>query len=133
MNQVSMIETSLLITDDSDDHQSFSEALAELTSDNVVLIILDSNKAIKLLTSKKYKPDYLFLDLSMNGMRINSFLKIIKQDNDLNSLPAIVYGEEIDFNKIDDKTGIIFFKKDYQYSELRSFLKKIIKPPVTEV
>lgn len=116
-------KTCLLVTDDSDDHQAFSEAASEISESAVVLIILDSQKALQLLKMKSHQFDYIFLDLLMNGIRINSLLKIIQQELELNS-KIIVYGDEQGFAAIENKKGLTFFEKEYEYSELKNFLKR---------
>lgn len=123
-----MVETSLLVTDDPDDHQAFTEALSEVSVNTIVLIVLDSEKALRLLEDKKHMPDYIFLDLSMHGIRINSFLKVINSNTELSAVPTVVYGEEDDFAKIANSENLTFFNKEYEYSELRNFLKNFIKP-----
>jgi CheY-like chemotaxis protein len=120
------VKTCLLVTDDPDDHHAFSEALAEISENTIILNILDSQKAISFLLSKRHTPDYIFLDLSMHGIRINTFLKSIKGDIDVNKVPAVVYGDRATFSKIDGNfSDLTFFNKDYQYSELKEFLKRI--------
>jgi CheY-like chemotaxis protein len=119
----------LLITDDPDDHQAFSEALSEISSKTIVLIVLDSEKALDLLKSKQLSPHFLFLDLSMNGMRINSFLKTIRSETELGLVPTVVYGDVPSFEKIDNPENVVFFNKEYDYSELRHFLREFVKPP----
>lgn len=120
-------KTCLLVTDDSDDHQAFSEAASEISESAVVLIILDSQKALQLLKTKSHQFDYIFLDLFMNGMRINSLLKVIQQDLKLKS-KIIVYGDEQSFSLIENKEGLTFFEKEYEYSELKNFLKRFFDP-----
>lgn len=123
-----IVKTCLLVTDDPDDHQAFSEAFAEISMEAVVLIVLNSEKALELIRRKKHVPDYIFLDLSMHGIRINTFLKSIKADTDTQSVPTVVYGDQEGFEKIDNAENLIFFNKEYEYSELRSFLKDFIQP-----
>jgi CheY-like chemotaxis protein len=119
------VKTCLLVTDDPDDHHAFSEALAEISENTIVLNILDSQKAISFLLSKRHTPDFIFLDLSMHGIRINTFLKSMKADTNINKVPAVVYGDQATFGKIDGNfSDLTFFNKDYQYSELKEFLKK---------
>jgi CheY-like chemotaxis protein len=125
-----IVRTCLLITDDPDDHQAFSEALSEISSKTVVLIVLDSEKALDLLKSKQLTPHFIFLDLSTNGMRINTFLKTVETDSELRQIPIVVYGDTESIEKMDRSVGIVFFTKDYEYSELRSFLKELVKPPM---
>ena len=52
------VKTCLLITDDPDDHQAFSEAFAEVSEETIVLIVLDSQKALEMLRAKKHVPDH---------------------------------------------------------------------------
>lgn len=124
------LKTCLLVTDDPDDHQAFSEAISEIAEDTIVLVVLDSQKAMELLKSKTHLPHYIFLDLSMHGIRINSFLNIIKGGEDLHVIRTIVYGEALNFDKIENenKEGLTFFGKEYEYSELQKFLRTLFKP-----
>lgn len=120
------VKTCLLVTDDPDDHQAFSEALSEFSAQTVVLIVLDSDKALELMQSKRHIPDYIFVDLSMHGIRTDIFLQEIKSNPDIHSVPKVVYGAKSAFERIEDNQGLIFFRKDYEYSELRNFLKEYI-------
>jgi CheY-like chemotaxis protein len=122
------VKTCLLVTDDPDDHHAFSEALAEISEDAIVVNVLDSQKALKLLSAGRHAPDYLFLDLSMNGIRINSFLKTIKSDDALRKIPTVVYGDQSAFEQISHFEDLVFFDEDYEYSELKNFLGNFIKP-----
>jgi PleD family two-component response regulator len=125
-----IVRTCFLITDDPDDHQAFSEALSEISSKTIVLIVLDSEKALELLKSKQLTPNFLFLDLSTNGMRINTFLKAVESDIELRQIPTVVYGDAQGLEKMDRSENVVFFTKDYEYSELRNFLKEFVKPPM---
>jgi CheY-like chemotaxis protein len=118
----------LLVTDDPDDHLVFSDVIADITEKAVVFNILDSQKALAFLLEKTHSPDYIFLDLSMNGIRINSFLKAMKSDADLRSIPTFLYGDRQDFNAISDSDHLIFFEKDYTYSQLKRFLSRFFVP-----
>jgi len=122
-----IIKTCLLVTDDYDDHQAFSEAASEISEGAIVLIILESQKALHLLKTKSNFFDYIFLDLLMPDIRINSFLKVIQQEANATGT-IIVYGDEGSFTKIENPAELIYFKKDYKYSELRDFLKKFFDP-----
>jgi CheY-like chemotaxis protein len=120
------VKTCLLVTDDPDDHQAFSEAFSEISAQAVVLIVLDSNKAVELLRTEKHVPDYLFVDLSMHGIEIRPFLKILRQQARLSRIPTVLYGEESVFDEIADRSGLLFFSKEYGYSGLRNFIKEFI-------
>jgi DNA-binding NtrC family response regulator len=122
------LKTCLLVTDDPDDHQAFTEALAEVSDKAIVLIILDSQKALSLLLSKRHTPDYIFLDLSMQGIRINPLLREIRNDADLRPIPTVVYGDIASLYTIESVEGVTFFDKDYEYSQLRNFLQDFFDP-----
>lgn len=121
------LKTCLLVTDDPDDHQAFSEALNEISSNTILIIMLDSTKAALLLQSKKLIPDYIFIDLSMHGIRITEFMTAFKREASIQHIPVVLYGEEEQLSKLQNIDGTPFFSKDYNYAELRSFLKEVIQ------
>jgi CheY-like chemotaxis protein len=124
------VKTCLLITDDPDDHQAFSEAFSEVSEETIVLIVLDSQKALEMLRAKKHSPDFIFLDMSMHGIRINTFLKFLKVEQKLPSnVPVVVYGDMADFYKLEYSSEVTFFNKEYEYSELRDFLREFFRIP----
>lgn len=128
------VKTCLLITDDPDDHQAFSEAFAEVSEETIVLIVLDSQKALEMLRAKKHGPDFIFLDLSMHGIRINTFLKFIKtEDPILAQVPVVVYGDVAEFYKLEYASEVTFFNKEYEYSELRDFLREFFRGQTRQV
>jgi CheY-like chemotaxis protein len=122
------LKTCLLVTDDPDDHQAFSEALAELSDKAIVLIILDSQKALQLLLAKTHTPDYVFLDLSMQGININPILREMRGDAELKVIPTVVYGDMASLYTIESIEGVTFFDKDYEYSQLKNFLREFFDP-----
>lgn len=122
------LKTCLLVTDDPDDHQAFSEALAELSDKAIVLIILDSQKALQLLLAKTHTPDYVFLDLSMQGININPILREMRGDAELKVIPTVVYGDMASLYTIERIEGVTFFDKDYEYSQLKYFLRDFFEP-----
>lgn len=121
------IKTCLLVTDDPDDHQAFSEALAEISSRTIVLIILDSEKAITLLNSGKLIPDFVFLDLTTPGLHVNTFLMSIRRGGQLANTQTVLYGEKAVFNRLKDPGDAVFFSKEFEYSELRTFLRRLME------
>jgi CheY-like chemotaxis protein len=122
-----LLKTCLLVTDDPDDHQAFSEALSEISENTILIVILDSKKASLLLQEKKHVPDYIFVDLSMHGILINEFMDGVRMDSALKSIPTILYGEEDELKKVPQAYGKPFFSKDYNYAELRSFLMDVLE------
>jgi CheY-like chemotaxis protein len=120
------VKTCLLVTDDPDDHQTFSEAFADVSSNAVVLNVVDSHKALELITSHKHIPDFFIVDVSMHGMRINTFLKAIRADDMISRTLTVLYGFESDMKNVDRLPGTLFFNKEYRYTDLRNFLKGLI-------
>ena len=118
------LRTCLLISDDPDDQHNISEAISEISEKTIVLNILDSKKALLLLTEGKFEPDFVFLDLSMPGVRINSLLTILKDEDGFLKRPTIVYGDQSSLSQVNDQ-NLIPFSKDYTYSELKFFLSTI--------
>lgn len=127
------VKTCLLVTDDPDDHHAFSEAFSEISENAVVLIVLDSQKALTLLKGRRHTPDYVFLDLSMHGIRVNTFLNAMRGNTELTETPTVVYGNEGDLDKIDRRDGLMFFSKQYEYSELREFLRKLFQSSENQI
>jgi CheY-like chemotaxis protein len=119
------IQICLLVSDDLDDHQAISEALAEVSQNTVLLNVLNSQKALLLLKEPTYRPDYLMLDLSMHGIKVNSILNTVKGNNTEPKIPTIVFGYPDKFSQITDTEGLIFFNKDFGYSELHDFFRKM--------
>lgn len=118
----------LLVTDDPDDHQAISEALSEISESTVLLNVLDSNKALLLLQESSYHPDFIILDLSMHGIRINPILKMLRTQPNLTHIPTVVFGDESAMSEIEEPEGLDFLSKDYNYSALLSFLKRVLDP-----
>jgi CheY-like chemotaxis protein len=121
------LKTCLLVTDDPDDHQAFSEALSEISENAILIVILDSKKAAMLLREKKHIPDHIFVDLSMHGIHIREFMNAARLDSALNTIPITLYGEEEELIKVENTFSAPFFSKDYNYVELRSFLQEVIQ------
>jgi hypothetical protein len=120
------IRTCLLISDDPDDHLEFSEALYEVSSDTILVSIVNAHKSLDLLKAKVYLPDFIFFDLS-DGVHADVFLTTIQKDPILENVPVIVYGGYPEFEKITTLGVSAFLSDDYSYSDLRSFLKKILE------
>lgn len=114
------------MTDDPDDHQSFSEAIGKVSEDSIVVIVVDSEKARTLLTSATHIPNHLIIDLSMDGLDINVFLDTLRSNVKLARIPVLTYGEPSEYAGILDRRALVFFAKDYEYSKLQSILHDFI-------
>ena len=119
------IQICLLVSDDLDDHQIISEALSVISENTILLNIIDSQKAVLLLQHPEHQPDRLILDLSMHGIKINSILKAIRNNNSKIRLPVILYGTLEAFSLIGPDDDLLFFDKESSYSEMKAFLQEV--------
>jgi CheY-like chemotaxis protein len=87
-----LIDTLLLVDDDIDDQQIFTEALE--TVDPSIKLIIASNglEALQLLnTPGSILPDMIFLDLNMPMMNGKEFLRELKKTEGFDKIPVIIY------------------------------------------
>lgn len=116
----------MLITDDPDDHNEISEAIARISENIVVVIILDSDQAGRVLSAKAHVPDFLIIDLAMEGLNINAMLELIRSDAKLSRIPILTYGEPSQYAEIVDRQSLTFFAKEYEFSKLHSVLSDFL-------
>ncbi|MHC4395690.1 MAG: response regulator [Planctomycetota bacterium] len=81
----------LLIEDDKADVVTVKRAFGELKIENPLVCMAGGKEALEYLQNgKNRKPCVIFLDLIMPGMNGIEFLKIIKSDDVLKTIPVIV-------------------------------------------
>lgn len=120
------IRTTLLISDDLDDHLSFTEAFQRVAPAMVVIAVLSQEKALELLRSRKLVPDYIFLDMTTPDSDLTKFLSNVKMIEDGKKFSVTVYGEDNDMiNR--QRSGISKFDKDYEFPQLVDFFKSLIR------
>jgi len=86
------IITVLLVDDDDDDRNLFFEAVREFDNDITGVGLSNGTDAIDYLKNENNSvPDFIFLDLRMNGLSGQKCLEEIKSDDRLKSIPVIVY------------------------------------------
>jgi CheY-like chemotaxis protein len=118
---------SLLITDDPDDQQAFSEALNEIAPEWILVIVSDINHAVRLLDSKKFIPDRIFVDLSMDELDATMITTRVNADEKLKNTPVVLYDQPDGKSNFTQMDGTIRLSKDYSYQELKIFLKKELR------
>ena len=122
-----VVRTCLLVSDDPDDHIEFSEALYEISDDIVLVSVAHPEKALGLLALRQCFPSFIFLNLEMNGFQPDDFIKSIEENQDLDGIDLIAYGEYGDYDKLKTRRVSAFINSDMSYTELRNFLQKIVK------
>ena len=81
----------LLIEDNKADVMTVKRAFGELKIENPLVCMAGGKEALEYLQNKKNrKPCVIFLDLVMPGMSGIEFLRIIKADDVLKTIPVIV-------------------------------------------
>jgi CheY-like chemotaxis protein len=81
----------LLLEDDSVDAMTVKRALKDLNVCNALVRVINGEEAIDYLRNdKNIKPCVILLDLNMPRMNGNEFLKVIKSDPVLRSIPVVV-------------------------------------------
>lgn len=120
------IITTLLVSDDLDDHQSFTEAFQKISPSMVVVAVLSQEKALSLLASKKLVPDLVFLDLTSPDSDATRFLSRLKSVEDGTPISFSIYGNDEDLmtNKLQ---GVPTFDKEYDFPQLVQFCQKILQ------
>ena len=121
-----MTKICLLLTDDPDDQQTFSNAISEISPENILLTIVDVNQAVAFLARRECFPQYIFVDASMYGMNINQITNAVK-DGSFKKAPLIVYGYEEDSMHSKNSSDFPFFNKDSTYTELVKFLRGVLE------
>jgi CheY-like chemotaxis protein len=124
-----MSQTFLLADDDSDDHELFQAALAELNRSIVFDKVLNGLQLInQLLEKNQSKPDIIFLDLNMplmNGWRCLEALKGIENTKDI---PVIIYStsdQQLEEKKAEEMGALCFLKKPASFNTLINILSVV--------
>ena len=121
-----VVQTCLLISDDPDDHVEFTEVLYDISSDIVVLVVMDPKKALDVLSLKLDLADYIIVDLTISGFSPTNFFNALDADPKLVTIPVIAYGEYSQLSEINNGRISAFLGHDLTYSRLRSLLLKAL-------
>src|ERR1700748_738161 len=92
MSNSSMKTRFLVIDDDTDDRELFTEALASVDPVIACDQATDGSEALKRLISREIdQPDIIFLDINMPIMDGWQFLRQLKKEDQYKHIPVIVY------------------------------------------
>jgi len=86
-----MKKSVLVIDDDPDDLEFFSDAVSEISPYYECFTFSNGNEALEELKHQKIKPHFIFLDLNMPGMSGQDFLREIKKIPMLSEIPVIIW------------------------------------------
>ena len=120
----------LVIDDDSDDRELFSEALASVDPAIVCDQATDGAEALKRLTSEEIdQPDIVFLDINMPVMNGWQFLTLLKSEDRYKNIPVIVYttSSNLKDKLIADGLGALcFITKPHAFGRLKNMLGIVV-------
>ena len=120
----------LVIDDDMDDRELFTEALALVDPVIVCDQAADGAEALKRLTAKEIdRPDIIFLDINMPVMDGWQFLKRLKKDEVYRHIPVIVYSTSStvkDRRIADDLGALCFITKPHAFGSLKNMLGVVV-------
>jgi len=80
----------LLLEDDAIEVMKFNRALSTLKMNHKIIEANNGEEALEILKVKDIIPDIIILDLNMPKINGIEFLKILKQDEFLRYIPAII-------------------------------------------
>lgn len=119
----------LLVDDDSDDAEIFSEAIQSLHENIVCRTETNPVKALENLKKGENPPDLIFLDYNMPVLNGNEFLKKIREVQQLSEIPVILYSnyseaaaEQLCITQDTDR----YICKPNSFNELTAVLKNIL-------
>jgi CheY-like chemotaxis protein len=120
----------LVIDDDTDDRELFTEALASVDPVIVCDQATDGAEALKRLTTKEIdRPDIIFLDINMPVMDGWQFLKRLKKEDTYKHIPVIVYTTSSNLKDkriADDLGALCFITKPSAFGRLKDMLGIVV-------
>jgi CheY-like chemotaxis protein len=120
----------LVIDDDSDDRELFSEALACVDPEIVCDQATDGAEALKRLIAQDIaKPDIVFLDINMPIMNGWQFLTRLKNEEQYKHIPVIVYTTSSNVKDrmiADDLGALCFITKPHAFGRLKNLLGIVV-------
>ncbi len=80
----------LFIEDDMIEIMKFNKTISSLNLNHTIIEANNGESALEILQKKDNLPDIILLDLNMPKINGIEFLKILKNDDDLNYIPTII-------------------------------------------
>jgi CheY-like chemotaxis protein len=123
----------LLVDDDFDDCELFTEIVKDIHPASRVLSLHDGIEALQYLSTDGNRfPDMIFLDINMPRMNGKQLVLILKKDDRYDKIPVIIYSTSIPQKEIAyyDSLGINCLVKPSTYQALKEALISIIIPEV---
>ncbi|MBF0693649.1 MAG: response regulator [Flavobacterium sp.] len=130
MNHKKSVVDILLVDDDADDRNIFSDALGELKINTSLNLLEDGRDLLGYLQNKKNKrPQILFLDLNMPYKSGVECLKEIRQYSEFDDLTIAIYSTSSTDKDIEDtfvNGANIYIKKPKNFEKLKTVLNDVV-------
>jgi CheY-like chemotaxis protein len=123
----------LLVDDDFDDCELFTEIVKEIDPGSSVVSLHDGIEALKYLNEPgSITPDIIFLDINMPKMNGKQVFVILQKDEKLSRIPVIIYSTSIPEREANYYAGhnVNCLVKPSTYQGLKEALCTIILPEV---
>lgn len=120
----------ILADDDQDDVFLFKSAIDELALTIKLATVYDGDKLMKRLSQKNVAlPDAIFLDLNMPLKSGHECLTEIKESEELNHLPVIIFStsfQEKVVNELYEEGAHYYIQKPSSFQALQDLIKKAL-------
>ncbi len=118
----------LLAEDDADDREFFIEAFSIVDPTIEVATVENGEKLMDHLKKSEIFPDCIFLDLNIPKMNGKECFCEIKNDQQLQTIPIVIYTTSVNSKDIDETwdRGATFFTRTTSFKELIRLLNKFI-------
>ncbi len=122
----------IIVEDDTDDQQIFSEVFNELNYKNEIIFFNDGQEALSYLTSECIEPFIVFSDINMPKLNGIELRKQIHENEDmrLKTIPYLFFTTRAAQEHVIDaysKSIQGFFIKPSRVQDLRNLLKTIVE------
>ena len=120
----------LYADDDADDREIFCEAIREINPAIKVVLGMDGEETLKILSVQKELPHLIFLDINMPKMDGIECLVKLKSDDRLKGIPVIIYSttsNKSDQSKIALLGASDFILKGNSFESVKDSLNKILE------
>lgn len=122
-------QTILLIDDDPDDAEIFSQALNSIDKSIEIEISNNSLTALENLKNTTVLPDFIFLDMQMPYLNGNEFLEEMAKTHELRNITVVIYSSYSHatlYDLIKNTRKVILLTKPNSLSQLIENLKTIL-------
>lgn len=131
-----MLNKFLLVDDDQDDRDLFSEALRNIDSSMELQTAQNGIDVLEKLRNRSMNPQIIFLDINMPVMNGWECLTHLKADADLKAIPVVMYSTSpaaIDGSKALSSGAVCFLEKPPTFVKLRDFLQRLATAEVSDL